>query len=416
MTEDWRAALFRRRYLGVRLDLEPMRAILAAWIPEFDARVAEIEVVQIVGTNGKGSTAAMLEHLLRTRAPAREPVGLYTSPHLHRIGERIRVDGVAIADEAIQARVEELAALEATIGVEASFFEVLTAIALRHFIDQGCRTLVLEAGLGARLDATSAIPATRVGLTRVALDHREYLGDTLAAIAAEKAAAIRSSSPAFTIANQAPEVRMCFSARAEAFGAPLRFVEPSVRAPACMPGRHQRDNAGLALALAHSLGVSADIDGLDDARWPGRLERLAIGSGELWLDVAHNPDGVRALGAALDELGIALDTVVVGARADKDVDAMLGILEGRGALWWAPPAGGEVVPGPTTDRCFTGPDSAELHRALRRGLDGGQRILVCGSHQVVGPIRAQLLGEHGDDPRLSDPVVRESAPTGQTRR
>lgn len=418
---DWRAALFRRRFLGVRRDLAPTIAILRAWIPELDARLRDVEVIQIVGTNGKGSTAAMIDHAVRARAPERRPVGLYTSPHLQRVGERIRVDGEALADEAIRAEIEALAEVEARLGIAASFFEVLTVIAIRRFVDRGCRTLILEAGLGARLDATSALPATRVALTRVALDHRDYLGDTLAEIAAEKAAAIRGPIPVFGAAEQAPEVRACFEARAREQGASLRFVEPAPRAPTGLVGRHQRANAGLALALVASLGVEATIEALDGVRWPGRLERLALEpgqtrarAGELWLDVAHNLDGVEALCAALDELGLRPDRIVLGAMADKDGDAMLGALEPRAPIWWTPPSprgAFALGQGRAVARRFAGPDDPDLHASLRRALAAGEQILVCGSHQLVGPVRAAMLGESSADASLSDPVAR----TGRTR-
>ncbi len=156
---DWRTALFARRTLGVRLGTASLAAVLDRLLPGVRER-PPFSVTQIVGTNGKGSTAAMLAHGLR--AAGLGPVGLYTSPHLLRVGERVRVDGVAVDDEDIRAGVAALAQAEAAAGVSLSFFEVLTAVALRRFVEAGCRHVVLEAGLGGRLDATTAVARAQV--------------------------------------------------------------------------------------------------------------------------------------------------------------------------------------------------------------------------------------------------------------
>ncbi|PRQ07303.1 bifunctional folylpolyglutamate synthase/dihydrofolate synthase [Enhygromyxa salina] len=420
MSVDWRVALFARRTIGVRLGLDAIERVLDALLPGLRER-PPFTVVQIVGTNGKGSTAAMLDHGLRQLGPGlgheqgRGPVGLFTSPHLERIGERIRVDGQAIADEQVQAGVDRLAAVEATLGVALTFFEVLTAIALLRFVDAGCKVVVLEAGLGGRLDATSAVRADVVGFARFGLDHQAYLGDTLEQIAAEKAAVIRRALPVFSV-EQPTAARLAIEDRAREFGAALSFVTPLAAPPVGLRGPHQRHNGALALALLGQLVPAATLAHLDGVRWAGRLEQVGVGDGELWLDVAHNLDGVEALCAALRGLLIWPDAIVFGTMADKPAPAMAAMLRELGPLWLVPPAGegaydlgGFAEPG--EPRYSSAGDRALLD-AMRRRLAAGARLVVCGSHFLVGVIRAQLApstaagGVCLDGPELSDPVSR----------
>lgn len=410
MSLDWRAALFARKTIGVRLGTEAMEQVLDVLLPGLRER-PPFEVIQIVGTNGKGSTAAMLDHGLRELG--RGPVGLFTSPHLERIGERVRIDGQAIADEQVQAGVDRLAEVEARVGVSLTFFEVLTAIALLHFVDAGCRVVVLEAGLGGRLDATSAVRADLVGIARLALDHQGYLGDTLEVIAAEKAAVIRRALPVFSVA-QVPAARAVIEARARAHAASLEFVTPLADPPQGLRGQHQRHNGALALALLRCLVPAAEAKKLDGVRWPGRLERVEFGGGTVWLDVAHNLDGVEALCVALDELQIDAQAIVFGTMADKPAPAMAARLREFAPLWLVPPAGEGAfdlaqLAKPGEPR-YLGPTDPALWDALSGRLADGASFVVCGSHFLVGVIRAQTARSGPtndlDGPELSDPVAR----------
>jgi dihydrofolate synthase / folylpolyglutamate synthase len=414
MSLDWRAALFARRMIGVRLDLRPMEQILDALLPGLRER-PPFEVIQIVGTNGKGSTAAMLAHglLVHQSGHQRGPVGLFTSPHLERIGERIRVDGQPIADARVQAGVDRIAEVEAAVGVSLSFFEVLTAIALLHFVDAGCRVVVLEAGLGGRLDATSAVRADAIGIAHLALDHQGYLGDTLEAIAAEKAAVIRRALPVFSV-EQNPAARAVIEARARAHGASLTFVSPLAAPPRGLPGEHQRHNGALALALLRGSIPTAEAADLDAVHWPGRLEQVEYGGGNLWLDVAHNLDGVEALCAALLELKVDPHAIVFGTMADKPAPAIAARLREHAPLWWVPPAGEGAyditeLAAPGEPR-YVGPADPRLFDAMREPLADGGSIVVCGSHFLVGAIRTRIIGPSSadelDGPDLSDPVSR----------
>ena len=412
---DWRAELFARRTLGVRPGYAALQRVLERLSPGLTTR-PPFRVAQIVGTNGKGSTAAMLAHGL-SHAGLPGPVGLYTSPHLHRVGERVRLfehagQGRALDDDAIQRGSETVARVERELGERLSFFEVLTAIALLEFVAARCSVVVLEAGLGGRLDATTAIPAELVAIAHIALDHQAYLGDTIAAIAGEKAAVIRAGRPVFS-QQQEPEAAAVIEAVARERGAPLEFVAPLERAPLGLHGEYQRHNAGLALAALRALvGARADARWLDGAVWPGRLEPVARGSGCVWLDVAHNLDGVEALIVALAHAGMRPRAIVFGTLADKQPAAMAERLRGVAPLWLVPPDHGAPMDvdalAQAEDRRYGGADDPALLAAIDEACASGQTLLACGSHYLVGALRERLGRHRGatDDRSLSDPLVR----------
>lgn len=411
---DWRTRLFARRLTGVRFSTEPIERVVDVLLPGLRTRPPFV-VVQVVGTNGKGSTAAMIDHGLRELGHG--PVGLYTSPHLERVGERIRIDGQGVADAAIEAAIDDIAAAEAEAGVALSFFEVLTAIALRCFVAAGCTHVVLEAGLGGRADATSVLRPQVVAIAHIAMDHMAMLGDTITAIAVEKAAVLRPGvAAAFSVAQE-PEARAVIEARARAQGVALGFVEPLAAAPRRLPGAHQRDNAVLALAVLRELDSRARAVDFDDVVWPGRLEPFSLSgggaqAGKLWLDVAHNPDGIAALCRALDELDIRPSVIVFGTMADKPADDMARPLRSRAAVWLVAPARegafdmrAVAAPG---EPCFAGPDEPELLAAIHAQLQTGATVLVCGSNYLVGGLRARLRDPSGDvdGAERGDPIAR----------
>ncbi|NVB41828.1 bifunctional folylpolyglutamate synthase/dihydrofolate synthase [Pseudenhygromyxa sp. WMMC2535] len=415
MRTDWRDTLFAKRKLGIRFDLAYLGQVLDAMRPGLRARPPFV-VAQVVGTNGKGSTSAMLAHGLRGRVEGR--VGLFTSPHLHRVGERVRVDGRAVDDEAIRLGIERVAVAEADAGVSLSFFEILTAVALERFVDAGCSHVVLEAGLGGRLDATSVLPAALTLITRIGLDHQELLGPDIASIAAEKAAVIRPGVPVFSV-EQRPAAAAVIAAFAAERGAPLHIVEPLARAPAGLPGAHQRHNAGLAWAglewlLAAGGGSPAELSPryFDELRWPGRLELVDA----LIFDVAHNIDGVDALVAAMLALELRPHAIVFGTQIGKATAQMAARLRTLAPLWHVPPAGQGMTAADNEfgaqragERKFSGVDDPELLAAVAAARERGQKLLICGSHSLVGPLRAWALGldpAGQDAPELSDPRVR----------
>jgi len=314
---------------GMRPGLERIETLLeSAGHPE-----RAMTLVQVAGTNGKGSICAMLAATVQA---AGRRVGLYTSPHLLDIRERIRVDGRPISEADFADGVEALGTLVARL--DATMFEALTALALDHFVREGVEVAVLEVGMGGRLDSTTVgRPAVEV-VSRIDLDHQAYLGDTLEKIAAEKAAIIRSG--AAVSARQEPGAESVIVRRAAEAGVPLllegRDLHAQVRRSGldglwldlhgpgftfddvrvALLGVFQPGNALLAATAAHLLGVSegAIRAGLGGARWPGRFQVLP-GPPPIVLDGAHNP-AARATKSAChcSPSGLPLASLTVACR------------------------------------------------------------------------------------------------------
>jgi dihydrofolate synthase/folylpolyglutamate synthase len=400
---DLLARLEDVRSLGVELGLDRVRRALAALGDPQRRFVA----VQIAGTNGKGSTAAIAEAILRA---AGVRTGLYTSPHLARFTERIRVGGVEVDGD-------RLAALDARVsatGVPLTYFEVATALAFLAFAEAGVEIAVLETGLGGRLDAVTTCEPRATAITSVAMDHMDYLGDTLREIAREKAGILKPGVPCFLPAALPPDAEEEVERAAAAVGAPLVRTAPLAEAPA-LAGAHQRQNAALAVALANAAGRALPADaiarGLADVRWPGRLERVAD---DVVLDCAHNAEGARALAEALPALAagrpVALVTSIV---RDKDAAAILGPVASQVAAVVATASHNPRSRPADELATAAAAHCARVHAvrdpraalALAREIaapDG--LVLVAGSIFLVGELRAHLLGEPVDPAPTSDPV------------
>jgi dihydrofolate synthase/folylpolyglutamate synthase len=293
----------------IRPDLERLRRALS----DLGDPQHRFPSVLIVGTNGKGSTAVMLEGMLRRCAAI---TGLYTSPHLVSVTERIRVDGRMITDEALGRHLERLEA-----HPDLTFFETLTAVAFLEFAEQRVDVAILEAGMGGRWDATRLAESAVAGLTMVGTDHREWLGPTREAIAADKGAALAAAETAILGPAFDPALRGALSAprarRASEF-VELRRNRDSLTATWLdrgsteltlpLDGAHQVHNLHLALALAEATAKHGWIRrpepddiarGVAATTWPGRLSRHVIGGREVVLDGAHNAEGAIALAAEL---------------------------------------------------------------------------------------------------------------------
>lgn len=352
------AYLFGLRRFGWRPGLETIRGLLELVGDPQD----RVPAVHVGGTNGKGSTAAMLAAILRA---AGYRTGLYTSPHLMSFTERIRVNGASIDEAEVVRLTAELAAACAGRFAEEpappspgrlphpTFFELTTAMAFLHFARHEAEAAVIEVGLGGRLDSTNVIRPRAVLLTNVGLDHQAYLGGTLAEIAGEKAGIIKPGVPVLTAAEG--EGLTVFRRAASDRGAPLLAVAEAYRwrirdadvaglafdlaGPAGsydglripLPGRHQVGNAVLAVAAAETLAAQgfrirpdAIREGLAGVSWPGRLQ-LVPGAPRILLDGAHNPPGSAVLGAFLAERRADLGrlALVFGVLKDKDWRAML---------------------------------------------------------------------------------------------
>jgi dihydrofolate synthase/folylpolyglutamate synthase len=283
--------------------------------------------VHVAGTNGKGSTSAMIESGLR-HAGLR--TGLYTSPHLIEPTERIKIGGVPISGE-------EFAAAFARIPEPLTYFETVTAMAFLIFAERAEIT-VLEVGLGGRLDATNVVRPELCVITPIDFDHEAFLGKSIEAIAGEKAGILKPGVPA-VFATQRPEALAVLRARTvplplleadevEVHRRGSRFRIDGMRVECPLAGAHQVENARVAVTALRHLGIgnAAIQSGIAAARWPGRLERLRE-SPELIVDGAHNPAGARALAAYVDEFyeGERL-TLIFGAMRDKSIEEIAEIL------------------------------------------------------------------------------------------
>jgi dihydrofolate synthase/folylpolyglutamate synthase len=414
MTASGYAGLLARldgvRALGVELGLDRVRQALA----RLGDPQARFTAVQIAGTNGKGSTAAMTEAVLRASGLR---TGLFSSPHLARFTERIRVDGQEVDGDRLAAFDRRVAATE----VPLTYFEVATALGFLAMAAGGVEVAVLETGLGGRLDAVTTCVPCATAITSIGLDHTEYLGGTLAAVAREKAGILKPGVPCF-LGRLPPEADEAIERAAAEVGAPLfrfgRDFGPSPF-PTALLGAHQKENAALAAQLARAAGRQvgkpiadwATARGLETVRWPGRCEPVGD---DLLFDCAHNADGARALAAALPALAAGRRVVLlVSIVGDKDVQAMLAALAPVAAAVVTtrsdnpralPPADlAAAATMLTAETAAVDDPMAALEEARRRAGAGGL-VVVCGSMFLVGLLRAHVLGEPVDPLPTSDPV------------
>jgi dihydrofolate synthase/folylpolyglutamate synthase len=385
-------------------------------------------VIHVAGTNGKGSTTAFLRAIAEA---AGLTVHVYTSPHLVHFAERIRVAGQLIEAGPLAEILDRVEAANA--GLPITFFEVTTAAAFVAFAETPADLCLLEVGLGGILDATNVIGAPAVAvIAPVDIDHREFLGDTIEPIAAEKAGILKPGAPG-VIGRQREDAFAVIEARAEQVGAPLTVMGRDFDAYAerdgmvfqggdrlldlprpSLMGAHQYDNAGLAIAAIQALGdpridEAAIATGIASAVWPGRLQRLTVGplgnlakaaDADLILDGGHNPHAALALARALSDLG-ARDprplTLIVGMLKTKDPLAFFEAFTALNPRVFALPFEGEAILSPealaeaarakglTADAC------AGLDEALTRALAIGQRprVVICGSLYLAGEVLAR---------------------------
>ncbi len=385
------AALYARIPLGMRLGLDAMRAACA----RFGNPERAFEVVHVAGTNGKGSVSAMVESIARLSG---RKTGLFTSPHLCRFAERIRVGGEPLEDEVLAPTLDH-----ALAGApDLSFFESATLAAFLAFRDARVELAVVEVGIGGRLDATNVIPTPRAaGITRIALDHTDRLGPTLLDIAREKAG-IAKPGLDIVLGPVGDEVRAVIDAVARTHGATTTSSAGAPVPPRIgIAGDYQRDNARVAAMLGARIGASPEAieRGIAEVRWPGRLESLP---GGFLIDAAHNPDGAEGLARHLRATGVTPEdrALVFGTLADKDWASMLDLVAPLAAsrVYVAPQGGarGGVDPARLAER-HPGSIAPNLPEAIARA-SGPRQVVIAGSLALVGEARALLLGLPRDPP------------------
>ena len=397
-------------------------------------------VIHVGGTNGKGSTIAFLRAILEA---AGKRVHSYTSPHLVRFNERFRLgardEGHLVSDGELAGALEECERVNA--GAPITVFEITTAAGLSIFARHPADVLLLEVGLGGRLDATNVIGNPLISvITRISIDHTDFLGDSLEKIASEKAGILKRGVPA-VIASQHREALAAIERQADKLRAPLRIAGEDWTAteergrlvyqdeaglldlPAPrLYGRHQFENAGLAIAALRTVGqfaipAAAFEAGMTKAEWPARLHRLSQGGlvdlapagSELWLDGGHNPDGGRAIAATLADLEERVSrplVLIVGMLASKDCEGFLRNFAGLARRLIA-------VPVPRVEKALPSQAVADIARAIgisstsrdnlaeafdaarKLDLDPPPRILITGSLYLAG----EVLRENGTIPQ-----------------
>lgn len=346
-----------------------------------------LSFIHVAGTNGKGSVCAMTASILRA---AGYKVGLYTSPFIEIFNERIQINGQNIPDAAL-GKVATIVKCEIeALGIEISAFAQITAMAFLYFAEEKCDFVVLETGLGGRLDATNVIKAPKVcAITRIGLDHTEYLGDTIEKIAAEKCGIIKAGTPVVTCNSQDGSAMSAIRAACDEKGAQL-FVTEEYSGKLSLLGDYQKSNAAIAEKIAQILGISeAHIArGLAGTKWIARFEFLRD---NLILDGGHNPDGVRALIKSLRKLGKKV-IFVVAMMQDKDVKeaaAEISLFAKR-----------VITTEVTLPRCISAEALAEYFPgaqiekdsalAVEKALSSCEKdeiVCVCGSLYLAGEIR-----------------------------
>ena len=402
--------LAARRRFGMRPGLDAIRGTCAA----LGDPQKSFKAIHVAGTNGKGAVCAMLDAALRANGLR---VGRYTSPHLVKINERFFLDGAPIGDDVLSAAAEKVAKIAPD---DLTFFEALTAVAFLVYADAKVDYAVLETGLGGRLDATNVCVPELCVITRIGLDHCDWLGDTVEKIASEKAGIIKPHVPV-VLGENLPEVRAVVEARAKEVGAPF-FYAPDVASAADVPrdfplgGTFNRENAVTALAALKVLG-KGDASGFADVVWPGRFQRVE----NFIIDGAHNPPAAHALAEALRELHLSEPlTLVAGFCGDKDVGDVLSIL--------APFVKKGYAVRTNNPRSLSAEETAEKMRAA--GIDAvaapslaaaissassAPRALICGSLFLAGEALVELGAYPWPNPRFdAAELLRGAAGSGRS--
>ena len=383
---DW---LFGTQNLGVKLGLDNVQRLLAS----LGDPQEELRFIHVAGTNGKGSVCAMIDSICRT---AGMKTGLFTSPHLVRFNERIQINGLPIDDAAVVQGIQRIRAL---VDEERhpTFFEITTALAFDYFRSQTVDLVVLETGLGGRLDATNVVHPLVSVLTSIDMDHQKWLGDTLSGIAAEKAGIIKPGVPVVS-GPQFTEVKDVLERIAAQHSAPVSYAEKPLDGLFIgLTGFHQRLNAAIAVRAIRQAGLRASPqalkEGLANVYWPGRFQRI---DERIILDGAHNPAAARCLVETWREcIGPQKATVIFGGLCDKDLQGMLSTLGTLAARFFIVPIRSQRAASPADIECFvpqqlSATQCASAEQALGLARRCNEQILVTGSLFLVGETLAIL--------------------------
>jgi len=399
--------LYSLQRFGIKLGLENIERLLEELCsgvcvkrPAPAASAPTPKVIHVAGTNGKGSVCAMIDSICRTQGYRS---GLFTSPHLVTFRERIRVNGEMISEEAVADGLTTIRNLVANWDPHPTFFEVVTALALKHFSDMRVEIVILETGLGGRLDATSAIQSDVSVITPIDFDHEQWLGKTIPEIATEKAGIIKPGVPIVSACQRA-EAEEVIRARAAKCGASLQLVtKPYDKAPIALAGSHQKQNAALAVAALRAAKIDVDDSaiarGLASIDWSARFQRW---NERTIVDGAHNPAAVRALAETWREIfGGQRATLVLAVLSDKNLhaicEALVPISESvvlpkiRSERAAAPEKLAKVLANITPSLPYSITQSVDEALAFARAKPNP--ILITGSLHFAGEVLAHLRGQ-----------------------
>ncbi|MDP6902914.1 MAG: folylpolyglutamate synthase/dihydrofolate synthase family protein [Verrucomicrobiota bacterium] len=400
---DW---LYELRLLGSRLGLEnPRQLAELAGNPQ-----DRLKIIHVAGTNGKGSVCAMLECIYRVQG---YKTGLFTSPHLVSFRERIQVNREWVSKEDIiqQVGVMQMRLQQFPEDQTPTFFEVITVMALEYFAQCDCDVVLLETGLGGRLDATNIVNPIGSVITPISLDHQQYLGETIEEIAGEKAGIIKLGIPVYC-ANQQASVIEVIEQVAKDHDAPCELVADGETNTA-LSGRHQRENATLAKMVAEEAGVTVSsvsiVQGLQEVQWQGRLECVEKGSQKFIIDAAHNPAGAQALAGYLkEEFPDQRPSLLIGVLADKSWKNTVELLSPLVSSIICVPVGSGrgLVPGELATFAHLHCESVQSCDSLTEGLEKlteESLVVVAGSVYLIGEVMEQLgLVESAQEQALND--------------
>lgn len=386
---DW---LFSTQMFGIKLGLDGPRRLLR----EYLAYPAHgVKVIHVAGTNGKGSTCAMIDSIARSCG---QRCGLFTSPHLIDYRERIKVTGQDIPEDACAAMLTELRGLCERMENHPTFFEITLVLAMKWFRIKECDVIVLETGMGGRLDATTAVPADVCVITAIGLDHTQWLGDTIEKIAMEKAGIFVTGKPVVSAPQQAG-VESVLEMGANETRSPLEFIrEPMLGYPMALAGEHQKWNAALAVAALYKAGLHLDSDtvryGLGTVVWPGRFERIRP---DIVLDGAHNDQSAEVLAATWRQVFPGKKAALVfSAVAGKDIAKILAHIAPLASRIFICPVDTPRALPAVEIAAFLPSDSppceqfATFKDAFSAAGAHGETVLVAGSLFLIGEARAFL--------------------------
>ena len=393
--------LYSLQRFGIKLGLENIQRLIA----ELHVDLGNARVIHVAGTNGKGSVCAMIDSICRA---AGDRTGLFTSPHLVTFRERIRVNDEMISEDAVASGLTNIRNLVRDWDPHPTFFEVTTALALKYFSETEVGVVILETGLGGRLDATNAVQPDVAVITPIDFDHQKWLGQSLKKIAGEKAGIIKPQTPVISAPQQA-EAEKVIRARADECKSPLQFVtEPYDKSPIALLGKFQKQNAAIAIAALRALKIDIDeatiAQGLAKVDWPARFQQW---DERTIIDGAHNPGATHVLAETWREVfGDQRATIVLAILSEKDLKKICEAL--------APIADSVILPKIRSERAVDPKELAKILAHIAPSLQNANParisitesiaealalararpdpILITGSLHFAGEVLAHLQG------------------------